>query len=228
MCHKNVSLTQEVSGRDQLQSLFLIIHQPLCPAVPLRLVNIREDVSLPPAVPSQHPPFTVKTGSGWTFQRSNYHLVWFTCESSYLHQPPASNLPFTKSIRMHLHLDILLYKPEDICDVMSSLGGISHMSHHTVKPILPLGRAWCHLKGRRSSLLICWAISTYFNFTSSRGGIDLGHGSRGSGAGEHELNSSSQVLLLLQSCQRPPKDLLQQVEIQQMRYTVKLPKVTLT
>ena len=95
MCHKNVSLTQEVSGRDQLQSLFLIIHQPLCPAVPLRLVNIREDVSLPPAVPSQHPPFTVKTGSGWTFQRSNYHLVWFTCESSYLHQPPASNLPFT-------------------------------------------------------------------------------------------------------------------------------------
>ena len=154
MCHKNVSLTQEVSGRDQLQSLFLIIHQPLCPAVPLRLVNIREDVSLPPAVPSQHPPFTVKTGSGWTFQRSNYHLVWFTCESSYLHQPPASNLPFTKSIRMHLHLDILLYKPEDICDVMSSLGGISHMSHHTVKPILPLGRAWCHLKGRRSSIII--------------------------------------------------------------------------
>ena len=64
MRHKSVSLTQEVSGRDQLQSLFLIIHQPLCPAVPLRLVNIREDVSLPPAVPSQHPPFTVKTGSG--------------------------------------------------------------------------------------------------------------------------------------------------------------------
>ena len=27
------------------------------------------------------------------------------------------------------------------------------MSHHTVKPILPLGRAWCHLKGRRSSLI---------------------------------------------------------------------------